>query len=196
MAFKLGLTGSIGMGKSTTAQILADLGCAVWDADAAVHRIYGRGGAAVPHMAALVPDAVIDGAVSREVLKQCIMADSGLLPQIEAIVHPLLAVDRAEFIASATADILVFDIPLLFETGGDAQMDASATVFVDAETQKQRVMARGTMTEAQFRAILAKQMPIAEKRIRADYEIHTDDLDHARKQVHDMLQDIRARLEA
>lgn len=194
MAFKLGLTGSIGMGKSTTAQIFADLGCAVWDADAAVHRIYGVGGAAVPAMAALLPDAVIEGAVSRDVLKQHIMADPAVLKQIEAIVHPLVAADRAAFIDDATADILVFDIPLLFETGGDKGMDASVTVYVDEDTQRARVLARGTMSEAQFEAIRAKQMPIAEKRARADYEIETDTPDHARSQVEALLDSIRSRM--
>lgn len=194
MAFKLGLTGSIGMGKSTTAQIFADLGCAVWDADAAVHRIYGVGGAAVPAMAALLPDAVIEGAVSRDVLKQHIMQDPTMLQRIEAIVHPLVAADRAAFIHDATADILVFDIPLLFETGGDKGMDASVTVYVDEDTQRARVLARGTMSEAQFEAIRTKQMPIAEKRARADYEIETDTPDHARSQVEVLLDSIRSRM--
>lgn len=196
MTFKLGLTGSIGMGKSTTAKIFAAEGCAIWDADAAVHRIYSAGGAAVTPMADAFPEAIIDGAVSREVLKQLISADASVLKRIEAIVHPLVGADRAEFIDVAEADILVFDIPLLFETGGDQAMDATATVYVDADTQKQRVMARGTMTEAQFEAIRAKQMPIAEKRARADYEIETDTLDHAREQVHEVLRDIRARMGA
>lgn len=196
MSFKLGLTGSIGMGKSTTAQIFADLGCAVWDADAAVHRIYGKGGAAVAPMAAAFPDAIQDSAVSREALKRLIAADATVLKQIEAIVHPLVAADRARFNAETDAEVLVFDIPLLFETGGDREMDATATVFTDAETQKQRVMARGTMSEAQFEAIRAKQMPIAEKRARADYEIETDTLDHARVQVQEILSDIRARMAA
>lgn len=196
MTFKLGLTGSIGMGKSTTAKLFAAEGCAIWDADAAVHRIYGTGGAAVAPMADAFPEAIIDGAVSREVLKQLISADASVLKRIEAIVHPLVGADRAEFIVAAEADILVFDIPLLFETGGDQAMDATATVYVDADTQKQRVMARGTMNEAQFQAIRAKQMPIAEKRARADYEIETDTLDHAREQVHEVLRDIRARMGA
>lgn len=196
MSFKLGLTGSIGMGKSTTAQIFADLGCAVWDADAAVHRIYGKGGAAVAPMAAAFPDAIKDNAVSREALKRLIAADATVLKQIETIVHPLVGADRAQFIAETDAEVLVFDIPLLFETGGDREMDATVTVFTDAETQKQRVMARGTMSEAQFEAIRAKQMPIAEKRARADYEIETDTPGHARTQVQEVLSDIRARIAA
>ena len=116
MSFRLGLTGSIGMGKSTTATLFAQQGCAVWDADAAVHRLYGRGGAAVAPMAALFPDAVIDGAVSRDALKRIIAQDPQALRQIEQVVHPLLATDRADFIENAKSDILVFDIPLLFET--------------------------------------------------------------------------------
>lgn len=196
MSFKLGLTGSIGMGKSTTAQIFADLGCAVWDADAAVHRIYGKGGAAVAPMVAAFPDAIKDNAVSREALKRLIAADATVLKQIETIVHPLVGADRARFIAETDAQVLVFDIPLLFETGGDREMDATVTVFTDAETQKRRVMARGSMSEAQFEAIRAKQMPIAEKRARADYEIETDTLDHAREQVQEVLGDIRAGMAA
>lgn len=195
MTFKLGLTGSIGMGKSTTARIFADLGCAVWDADAAVHRIYAQGGAAVAPMADAFPQAIVDGAVSRDVLKQLISDDSTVLKRIEQIVHPLVAADRAAFIAAAQADILVFDIPLLFETGGNAEMDAVATVYVDEGMQKQRVMARGTMSDTQFEAIRAKQMPIAEKRSRSDYEIKTDTLDHAREQVQEILKLIKEGLD-
>ena len=194
MTFRLGLTGSIGMGKSTTARLFADAGCAVWDADAAVHRLYSSGGAAVAPMQAAFPDAIRDGAVSRDALKEIISADPHALMKIESIVHPLVGQDRESFIANATADILVFDIPLLFETGGDARMDAVAVVSVDAETQRDRVLARGTMTEEQFNAIRAKQMPDAEKRARADYVIVTDTMDHARQQVQDVVTDIRSRM--
>lgn len=194
MSFRLGLTGSIGMGKSTTAALFAEQGCAVWDADAAVHKLYGPGGAAVAGIAALWPEAVQDGAVSRAVLKEIIGRDATALPRIEAVVHPLVAQDRADFGRHSRAAITVFDIPLLFETGGDVTMDAVACVFVAPEVQRARVLARGTMTEAQFAQILAKQMPIAEKRRRADYEIETDTLDHARAQVQDVLQDIKVRL--
>lgn len=193
MRFKLGLTGSIGMGKSTTAQMFADLGCALWDADAAVHRLYAVGGAAVAPMAAAFPDAITDGAVSRDALRDIISTDPTALPRIEAIVHPLVAQDRAQFIAEATADILVFDIPLLFETGGDAAMDATACVYVASDIQQARVMDRGTMTLAQFEAIKAKQMPSAEKCARADYVIKTDTLEHARAQVHDIVTRIKQR---
>ncbi|KIC10246.1 dephospho-CoA kinase [Leisingera sp. ANG-M1] len=194
MSFSLGLTGSIGMGKSTTAKLFAAQGCAVWDADAAVHRLYGKGGAAVGPMQAAFPGAIEDGEVSRAVLKQIIGADPDALKRIEAIVHPLVAQDRAAFRAKAQSDVLVFDIPLLFETGGNAEMDAVACVSVDAETQQQRVLARGTMTVEQFRHILQKQMPIEDKRARADYVIETDTLEHAEAQVAEILADIRSKL--
>ncbi|NOE26840.1 dephospho-CoA kinase [Ruegeria sp. HKCCD6157] len=192
MSFALGLTGSIGMGKSTTAQMFVEEGCALWDADAAVHRLYSREGAAVGPMERLFPSAIQDGAVNREALKQIIAADPAALKAIEAIVHPLVAADRAAFREAATNDILVFDIPLLFETGGDAAMDAVACVSIPADEQKRRVMERGTMTEAQFEQIRAKQMPNEEKCARSDYVIVTDTLDHARAQVQDVVRQIRA----
>lgn len=191
MSFKIGLTGSIGMGKSTTAKILAEEGCAIWDADAAVHRLYSKGGKAVAPIQSLFPDAIVAGAVSRDQLKMIIQADSSALKQIEAIVHPLVGKDRADFIAGAQADILVFDVPLLFETGGDQNMDAVLVVSVPEDVQHDRVMARGTMSEAQFLAIKAKQMPDAEKRARADFVVITDTLEHAREQVQDILEQIR-----
>jgi dephospho-CoA kinase len=194
MSFLLGLTGSIGMGKSTTAQMFRDAGCALWDADAAVHRLYAAGGDAVAPMAKAFPEAIVDGAVSRDALRAIISADSGALRQIEQIVHPLVAADRAAFTSSATADILVFDIPLLFETGGDAAMDAVAVVYVDDDGQEARVMARGTMTRDQFQAIKAKQMPSAEKCARADYVIETDTVEHARAQVHHVIEQIKHRM--
>ena len=196
MTFRLGLTGSIGMGKSTTAKLFSEAGCDVWDADAAVHRIYAEGGAAVEPMRALFPEAIIDGAVSRDVLKQIIAEQPDALKQIEQIVHPLVAMDRAEFVAAAKSDIIVFDIPLLFETGGNERMDAVAVVSIDAEEQRRRVLARGTMSEAQFEAILAKQVPDAEKRQKADYVIVTDTVEHARQQVQDILKDIREKMDA
>ncbi|MFD1511603.1 dephospho-CoA kinase [Lacimonas salitolerans] len=196
MTFRLGLTGSIGMGKSTTARLFAEQGCAVWDADAAVHRLYSSGGAAVAPMAAAFPDAIQDGAVSRDALKNIIAQDADALKRIESIVHPLVAQDRADFAAQAQADILVFDIPLLFETGGEARVDAVAVVSTDADTQRARVLDRGTMTEDQFNAIRAKQTPDAEKRARADYVILTDTIEHARAQVQDVIADIRKRMAA
>ena len=194
MTFLIGLTGSIGMGKSTTAKLFAAEGCAVWDADAAVHRLYAKGGAAVAPMAAVFPEAVLDDSVSREALKAIIGRDPQALRRIEQIVHPLVAKDRAQFIAEAEAEIIVLDIPLLFETGGEARVDATVCVSVDAETQRARVMARGTMSEDQFEAIRAKQMPDADKRARADYVIITDTPEHAARQVRDVLADIRRRI--
>ncbi|WP_170433532.1 dephospho-CoA kinase [Ruegeria arenilitoris] len=194
MSFALGLTGSIGMGKSTTADLFAQEGCAVWDADAAVHRMYAAGGAAVAPIRAAFPEAIENGAVSRDVLKRIIGADPTALKRIEVIVHPLVAQDREAFRQAAKSDILVFDIPLLFETGGDAQMDAVACVSIPPDEQKSRVMARGTMTEAQFEQIRAKQMPNDEKCARSDFVIVTDTLDHARAQVQDVVRQIRAGL--
>ena len=168
MTFKLGLTGSIGMGKSTTARFFAEQGCDVWDADAAVHRLYDKGGAAVEPFVQALPDAVENGAVSRARLRNIVGKDPSTLKLIESIVHPLVAQDRSAFIQNSGKDIIVFDIPLLFETGGDKAMDAVACVSVSAEEQRRRVLARGTMDIAQFEAILAKQMPNAEKCARSD----------------------------
>ena len=194
MTFKLGLTGSIGMGKSTTADMFRDLGCAVWDADAAVHRLYAKGGLAVDPLAEVFPEAIKDGAVDRAALKTIISQDAQALRKIEQVVHPLVAQDRRDFIASQSADILVFDIPLLFETGGDQWMDAVVVVSIDPNTQESRVLARGTMTLEQFHHIRDKQMPDADKRARADYVVVTDTLDHAQQQVTNIVSEIRAKI--
>lgn len=195
MTFLIGLTGSIGMGKSSTAKLFAAEGCAVWDADAAVHRLYAPGGDAVAPIAAAFPEAVVDGSVSRYVLKSIIGRDPTALKTIEQIVHPLVALDRAEFIKTAEADIIVLDIPLLFENGGEARVDATVCVSTDPVTQKARVMKRGTMTEDQFNAILAKQMPDADKRSRADYVVITDTPENAAREVRAILADIRKRID-
>jgi dephospho-CoA kinase len=171
--FRLGLTGSIGMGKSTTAAMFAARGIPVWDADAAVHRLYAPGGAAVAPLRAAFPGAVVGGGVSRPQLKVWIAQDPTALPQIEAIVHPLVAADRAAFLAQASGDIILLDIPLLFETGADAQMDATLVVTAPPALQRARVLARPGMTEAQFVSILAKQTPDPEKRARATHIIET-----------------------
>ena len=192
MSFRLGLTGSIGMGKSTTAKMFAAEGCAVWDADAAVHRLYS--GAAVPAFQAEFPDAIVNGVVSRDALKRLISADKGVLKRIEAIIHPLVREDRARFAKKKSAGILVFDIPLLFETDSAQEFDAIVCVTVAPELQRQRVLDRGTMTDEQFQMILAKQMPISEKVARSDYVIETDTMDHARAQVQDVVADIQRRM--
>ncbi len=192
--FRLGLTGSIGMGKTTTAQMFVDEGCALWDADAAVHRLYAKGGAAVAPIRKIFPDAIQDDAISRDALRRIVGADPDALQKIEAVVHPLVAADRAEFVETADAEIIVFDIPLLFETGGDAQMDAVACVSIPPEIQEQRVLARGTMTRADFEKIRAKQMSNAEKCARSDFVIMTDTVEHARAQVQDVVRQIRERI--
>ncbi|MGR3498938.1 MAG: dephospho-CoA kinase [Limimaricola soesokkakensis] len=194
MSFRLGLTGSIGMGKSTTARMFADEGLPVWDADAAVHRLYGRGGAAVAPIGAAFPNAVIDGAVSRPALKEIIAADPEALPRIEAIVHPLVQADREAFVAAQSADIVVLDVPLLYETGGAAEMDAVVVVSAPAETQAARVLARPGMTRPQFEAILARQMPDVEKRAKADYLIETTSLEAARQGVREVIARIRRQM--
>lgn len=176
MPFKLGLTGSIGMGKTTTAGFFAAAGIPVWDADAAVHRLYAPGGDAVPNIAALWPQVIQSGAVDRGLLKDLIAKDRGTLSRLETIVHPLVATDRDRFLANTTADIIVFDIPLLFEKGTEGQMDATLLVTAPAPLQKARVMARPGMTETQFHTILSRQMPDAEKRSRATHIIETLDL--------------------
>ncbi len=194
MTYKLGLTGSIGMGKSTTAKLFAEEGCDIWDADAAVHRLYAKGGGAVEPMARLFPAAIEDGAVSRDRLKTILKSEPDALKDIERIVHPLVAQDRAEFLRHAQSEICVFDIPLLFETGSDKTMDATICVSVDPSIQKARVLERGTMTEEQFNVILKSQMPDSEKRQRADFVIITDTLEHAKAQVQDVLRQIRTSL--
>ena len=196
MSFVVGLTGSIGMGKSTTAQLFADEGCPVWDADAAVHRLYAQGGLAVAPMQAIFPEAIEDGAVSREKLKAIIAGDASALKRIEAVVHPLVAQDRAGFLARHPDEIVILDIPLLFETGAADRMDAVVVVSVDAAEQRRRVLGRGTMSAAQFETILAKQTPDAEKRKKADYIVLTTSPAEARRQVREILADIRGRKHA
>ena len=189
--FRLGLTGSIGMGKSTTARLFAEEGIPVWDADAAVHRLYAPQGAAVAPIAALCPDALIDGGISRDRLKSWIARDPKALAAIESVVHPLVAADRASFLAGTGSDIVVLDIPLLFEKGTEAEMDATLLVTAPAALQRARVMARPGMTEAQFTAILSRQMPDAEKRARATHIIETLSLDSARACVRALIAHIR-----
>ena len=146
----VGLTGSIGMGKSTTAQMFRDYGVPVWDADATVHALYDVGGAAVPLIAQIYPQAIIDGAVNRGVLKDMIADDPLVLQRLEAIVHPLVADSRAAFITAHPDQMILFDIPLLFETKAQEWLDVVVTVSAPPDIQKRRVLERGNMTEEQF----------------------------------------------
>lgn len=183
--YRLGLTGSVGMGKSTTAALFAEAGVPVWDADAAVHRLYAAGGAGVAAVAAVAPEAVVAGAVDRDLLRAAVAADPGLLARLEARVHPLVTADRARFAADhAEAEILLFDIPLLYETAAEAWLDGVLVVTAPVAVQRQRVLERPGMTEAMLERVLARQMPDAEKRSRADFVIATDrGVDAARADV-------------
>ncbi len=192
----VGLTGSIGMGKTTTAALFAEAGAPVHDADAVVHALYAAGGAAVAPIGEVFPQAVSDGAVNRPALSARVLGDPAALKTLEAIVHPLVAAARAAFFEQARAQgaaIVVLDIPLLFETGGDADVDAIVVVTAPAEIQRQRVLGRPGMTLDKLDAILARQAPDAEKRAHAHYVIDTSQgLDAARAQVRAVLSQLRA----
>lgn len=183
----LGLTGSIGMGKSTTAAMFADLGAMVWNADDTVHALYAPGGAAVRPVGEAFPGVVIDGAVNRERLARALGRDETAFRRLEAIVHPLVVQGRLEDLVRAEAGgtrLAVLDIPLLFETGGDAAVDAVVVVSAPAAVQEDRVLTRPGMTRERFEAILARQMPDAEKRRRADFIVETGQgIDLARARV-------------
>ena len=183
----LGLTGSIGMGKTTTAAMFADEGALVWNADEAVHRLYAAGGAAVGPVGEAFPGVVVEGAVDRVRLAGALGQDQAAFRRLEAIVHPLVLKGRLEDLAAAErrgVKLAVLDIPLLFETGGDAAVDAVVVVTADAEVQAERVLARPGMTRERFEAILARQMPDEEKRRRADFIVDTGQgLEAARARV-------------
>lgn len=192
----IGLTGSIGMGKTTTANMFADLGCPVFNADQAVHDLYSAGGKAVPLIRAVFPDAIKNGSVDRPVLGQHMRADPLNLKVLESFIHPWVGEMRAAFITQARADkakAVVFDVPLLFETGGEKSVDAVVVVTAPASVQRARVMARQGMTKELFESLLSRQLPDAEKRARADYIISTDQgLEFAREQVQETLKTILA----
>jgi dephospho-CoA kinase len=187
----LGLTGSIGMGKTATAALFAEEGVPVWGADAAVHRLYAKGGAAVAPIAEAFPDTVVDGAVDRARLSERLREDPPAFARLEAIVHPLVAEDRGAFLSEAEATgakVVVLDIPLLFETGGDRVMDAVIVASAPAELQRERVLARTDMDAQKLEALLARQVPDGEKRARADFVIDTSQgFEAARGQVRHVL---------
>ena len=190
--FRIGLTGGIGMGKSTTAAMFADHGAAVWDADAAVHRLYAPSGAAVAAVSALCPAALKHGGIDRTALAAWLQADPDKLKSLESVVHPLVVADRQRFLSETTAAIALLDIPLLFESGSDRDMDLTVTVSVAPEIQRARVLARPGMTEEKLALMLSRQLPDAEKRRRADIVIDTTTLEGARKAVETLVRKVRA----
>jgi dephospho-CoA kinase len=188
----LGLTGSIGMGKSTTAKLFAEAGVPVYDADAAVHKIYE--GEAGPAIEAAFPGTTVDGRVDRAKLSAKVVHDQAAIKQLEQIVHPMLGASRKKFLEEAEASgapVVVMDIPLLYETGGEKRVDAVVVVSTDAATQRERILARGTMTNEALDAILARQLPDAEKRKRADFVVDTSHgLDPVRAAIRDILAEV------
>ncbi|MEO1492459.1 MAG: dephospho-CoA kinase [Pseudomonadota bacterium] len=196
----VGLTGSIGMGKSTTATMFAEAGVPVWDADAVVHRLYGPDGSGATALHAIAPEAVTADGVDRTKLRNAILANPGLLKDVEAAIHPLVAGDRNRFLAAARekgAAIALCDIPLLYETRAETWLDKVLVVTAPAQVQRERVLARPGMTEEAFEAILAKQVPDADKRARADFLIDTSaGLDAARARVAEIIQTLTEETDA
>ncbi|MBR0819206.1 dephospho-CoA kinase [Bradyrhizobium liaoningense] len=188
----LGLTGSIGMGKSTTAKLFAEAGVPVYDADAAVHQLYE--GEAAPAIEAAFPGTTANGKVDRPKLSARVVHDPAAIKQLEQIVHPMLGASRQKFFAdaeAAAAPVVVLDIPLLFETGGEKRVDAVVVVSTSPELQRKRVLERGTMDEAKLDAIIAKQTPDAEKRKRADFVVDTSHgLEPVRAQITHILAEV------
>lgn len=187
----LGLTGSIGMGKSTTAKLFAEAGVPVYDADAAVHQLYE--GEAAPLIEAAFPGTTTSGKVDRAKLSARVVHDQAAMRRLEEIVHPMLGASRQKFFneaEAAGAPVVVVDVPLLFETGGEKRVDAVVVVTTSPELQRERVLARGTMDEEKFNSILARQMPDVEKRKRADFVVDTSHgLDPVRARIRDILSD-------
>ena len=195
--FMLGLTGSIGMGKSETAKMFASLGIPVYDADAAVHALYATGGAAVGEIERAFPGTTQSGAVDRAALAARVAGDEAAFQQLEDIVHPLVRQAEHRFLAAAQDrgdDLVVLDIPLLFETGGDARMDAVVVVSAPPEVQRERVLARSGMTLEKLATIHARQIPDVDKRARADFVVETDKgFEHALNAVKNIVAAVRAR---
>jgi dephospho-CoA kinase len=188
----LGLTGSIGMGKSTTAKLFEEAGVPVYDADATVHKLYE--GEAAPAIEAAFPGTTVDGKVDRAKLSARVVHDPAAMKQLEEIVHPMLGASRQKFFQDAEASgapVVVVDVPLLFETGGEKRVDAVVVVTTTPEIQRERVLARGTVDDEKLNAILARQVPDAEKRKRADFVVDTSHgLDLVRAQIKHILAEI------
>ncbi|WP_315723274.1 MULTISPECIES: dephospho-CoA kinase [unclassified Bradyrhizobium] len=188
----LGLTGSMGMGKSTTAKLFAEAGVPVYDADATVHKVYES--EAAPAVEAAFPGTTVDGKVDRPKLSAKVVGDPEAIRRLEAIVHPMLRSYHQRFLDDAERSgvpVAVVDVPLLFETGGDKRVDAVVVVSTSPEIQRQRILARGTMTEEALDALLARQMPDAEKRARADFVVDTSNgIEPVRAQIRDILAEV------
>lgn len=193
----VGLTGSIGMGKSETTKMFAALGVPVYDADAAVHVLYAAGGGAVEPIGAAFPGVIRDGAIDREELGKRVLGAPDELRRLEAIIHPLVGLSQLEFLQNAEksgAPMVVLDIPLLFETGGEARVDVSVVVSAPADLQRTRVLARPGMTTEKFEAILTKQTPDEEKRKKADFVVDSSQgLEHARAEVAAIIEALKGR---
>ena len=191
----LGLTGSIGMGKTTASNMFADAGVPVYSADDAVHRLYA--GRAAPLIEAAFPGTVVDGTVDRTKLSSAALGKPEALKKLESIIHPLVHEEEAAFLAQARADgadIALIDIPLLFETGGESRVDKVAVVSAPADIQRERVLARPGMTDEKFTAILERQMPDAEKRARADFIIDSSgDFEETRLQINAIIAELRGK---
>lgn len=190
----VGLTGSIGMGKSETARMFRELGVPVYDADAAVHAIYAPGGPAVEPLEQAFPGVTGENGVDRDELSKRVLNDREALRKLEAIVHPLVGLEQVKFLQAAArdnAEIVIIDVPLLYETGGEERVDCVVVVSAPYELQRERVLARPGMTEEKFQAIFAKQVPDAQKRERADYVVESDKgLDAAFDRVKEILPEL------
>ena len=189
---KIGLTGSVGMGKTTTAKVFEKLGCDVWDADETVHKLYSKGGKAVVEVAKLFPSSVEDGSISRSRLKTFLKNEPKNLKELEEIVHPLILEDRQNFQKHTTSDVVVFDIPLLFETGADKEMDKTVCVFTSTKKQMERLKNRNKGYDDYYKQLISKQMPSNEKCDRADYVIETTSHTAVEKRVIEILDILRA----
>ncbi len=194
MTFVIGLTGSIGMGKTTTAKMFADEGVQVWDADACVHKLYSKGGAAVEPIRAIAPTAIREGSVSRDALRRLIANDPTLLDQINDVVHPLVSADRQNFLNQHKGALVLLDIPLLFETNVDELCDYIVVVSAPLGIQKARVLGRNEMSEDDFKMILSRQMPDSEKRQKADQVIQTLTLADTKETVKTLVAKLREQM--